>query len=164
VVKTVTVTTDRGFKTLYVRTVIEEPLPGSMGAQDRMKNLRIATANRQAVFQGECATCHVTPALNKTGVELYQTACGICHEAEHRSSMVPDLANLQKETNADYWRTWITSSADGKLMPAFALENGGFLNAMQIDSLVNYLVGDFPKNRKPETSTAPVATHPPASP
>lgn len=147
IVKTVTVNTDQGFKTLYVRSRIDEPAPGSMGSQDRMQNLQIATANRQAVFQGDCATCHVTPALNKMGAELYQNACGICHEAEHRASMVPDLANLQKETSPDYWRNWITSSVDGKLMPAFALEHGGILNAAQIESLVTYLTEEFPENR-----------------
>lgn len=146
--KTVTVNTDRGFKTLIVRAIMEEPAPGVMGESDRMKNLQIASANRQAVFQDDCAACHATPALNKMGAELYQTACGICHEAEHRASMVPDLANLEKETNADYWRTWITTSVEGKLMPAFAIEHGGILNAAQIDSLVDYLVKDFPKNRK----------------
>jgi mono/diheme cytochrome c family protein len=148
VTKTVTLNTDQGFKTLYVRTKIDEPPPGAMGAQSRMQNLQIASADRQAVFKGDCVTCHVTPALNKMGAELYQTACGICHEAEHRASMVPDLARLNKETNADYWRTWITSSAEGKLMPAFALEHGGILNAMQIESLVDYLLNEFPENRK----------------
>jgi mono/diheme cytochrome c family protein len=154
VIKTVTVSTDKGFKTLYVLANIEAPPPGVMGQSDRMRNLQIAGANRQAVFQGDCVTCHVTPALGKMGAELYDTACGVCHEAEHRASMVPDLANLQKETNADYWRTWITSSTDGKLMPAFALEHGGFLSAMQIDSLVKYLVEDFPENRTAAVATA----------
>lgn len=155
VIKTVTVTTDKGFKTLYVHTTIEAPPAGIMGQGERMRNLQIASANRQAVFQGDCVTCHVTPALNKVGAELYNTACGVCHEAEHRASMVPDLANLQKETDADFWRMWITSSADGKLMPAFAIEHGGFLDAMQIDSLVNYLVKDFPEKRTAAAAPVP---------
>ena len=158
VVKTVTVTTDQGFKTLYVRTIIEDPAPGLMGQSDRMRNLQVASANRQAVFQGECASCHATPALNKMGAELYDTACGICHEAEHRASMVPDLKNLNKETDAQYWRTWITTSMDGKLMPAFALEHGGILNAIQIDSLVKHLVDTIPSdpvsNARPPGPTA----------
>ncbi|MCU0771065.1 MAG: DUF1573 domain-containing protein [Verrucomicrobia bacterium] len=157
VIKTVTVTTDQGFDTLYVRTNIEEPPAGVMGQSERLRNLQVATANRQAVFQGDCATCHATPALNKMGAELFHTACGICHEAEHRASMVPDLKNLNKETNADYWRTWITSSADGKLMPAFAIENGGILNAMQIESLVEHLVQTMPSTK----GGAPTATVPP---
>jgi mono/diheme cytochrome c family protein len=154
VIKTITVTSDHGFKTLYARSVIEELPPGAMNESDRLRNLRIASANRQAVFQGECATCHVTPALNKMGSELYDTACAICHGAEHRASMVPDLKNLNKETNADYWRTWITSSMDGKLMPAFAIEHGGFLNSMQIDSLVKYLVETMPPGSSPAPAPA----------
>lgn len=155
VIKTVTVNSDKGFKTLYVKTTIEEAPAGMMGESDRMRNLQIATANRQAVFQGECASCHATPALNKTGAELFDTACGICHEAEHRGSMVPDLANLQKDTNAEYWRNWITSSMDGKLMPAFAIEHGGILNATQIDSLVKYLVGKFPAGQTAAVTPSP---------
>ena len=158
VTKTVTVTTDEGFKTLYVRTHIAEEAPGVMGESDRIRNLQIATANRQAVFQGDCASCHATPALNKTGAELYDNACGICHEAEHRASMVPDLKNLNKETNADYWRTWITTSMDGKLMPAFAIEHGGILNAMQINSLVDYLLESMP----PGTTPTPASSAPPS--
>jgi len=156
VIKTVTVTTDQGFKTLYVRTQIEEPPAGVMGQSERMRNLQVASANRQAVFQGDCASCHATPALNKTGAELFQTACAICHEAEHRASMVPDLHHLQKPTDADYWRTWITSGADGKLMPAFALEHGGILNAMQIDSLVNYMVTNFPSGQSASLKPNPL--------
>ncbi len=159
VIKTVTVTTDQGFKTLYVRTNIEQPPAGVMGQTDRMRNLQIATANRQAVFQGECATCHATPALNKMGAELFNTACGVCHEAEHRASMVPDLKNLNKETNADYWRTWITSSMDGKLMPAFAIEHGGILNAMQIDSLVEHLLKAIPSTHAPPPTPAAAPPH-----
>lgn len=150
VIKSVTVTTDHGYKSLAVRANIEAAPGGMMGEADRQRNLALAMRNRQAVFQGSCASCHATPALNKMGAELYTTACGICHEAEHRGSMVPDLNNLQKETNADYWRTWITSSAEGKLMPAFAIEHGGILNQAQIESLVEHML-----NRTPVPASAP---------
>lgn len=162
VIKTVTVTTDKGFKTLYVKTKIEEAPAGVMGESERMRNLQIAMANRQAVFHGDCASCHATPALNKTGGELFKAACAICHEAEHRSTMVPDLHNLQKPTDADFWRTWITSSADGKLMPAFAIENGGILNATQINSLVDYLVNNFPSQQAASLSPASPSNAPSA--
>jgi mono/diheme cytochrome c family protein len=93
------------------------------------------------------------PAINKTGAELYQAACSICHEAVHRADSVPDLKKLQKQTNADYWRTWITSSVQGKLMPAFSIENGGILNPVQIDSLVKYLTETI--SSAPPVSFAP---------
>lgn len=154
--KNVMVITDRGFKTLSVRTNIEEPPASAMGENDRLRNLQIAAANRQAVLHGECASCHATPALSKTGAELYQAACTICHEGERRASSVPDLMHLQKPTNAEYWRTWITTSAEGKLMPAFSTEHGGILSAAQIDSLVRYLVDAIPSGKPPEPSAQPV--------
>ena len=100
-----TVITDHGFKTLTVRTDIQEPPAGAMSASDRARNLQLATTNRQAVLQGECASCHATPALTRMGAELYQTACSICHDSGHRTASVPDLKHLHKPTTAEYWRT-----------------------------------------------------------
>lgn len=154
-IKNLIINTDRGFKTLTVRTNIQEPPAGAMGEADRARNLRIASANRQAVLHGECAACHSTPAINKTGAQLYQAACAICHEATHRADSVPDLKNLQKPTGADYWRTWITSSAQGKLMPAFAIDHGGILNPVQIDSLVKYMTESIGSEKPDATSPAP---------
>jgi cytochrome c5 len=152
VAKRVLVISDHGFETLNVRTTIQEAPAGAIGEGERMRNLQIATANRQAVLKGECASCHSTPAIGKTGAELYQAACTICHEGEHRASIVPDLKHLQKATNAEYWRTWITSSAEGKLMPAFGIDHGGILTAAQIDSLVKYLVETIPSTPPAEPS------------
>ena len=153
-IKNLIINTERGFKNLTVRTNIQLPPPaGAMKQTDRAKNLQIATANRQAILHGECAACHSIPAINKTGAELYQAACSICHEAVRRADSVPDLKNLQKQTDANYWRTWITSSVQGKLMPAFSIENGGILNPVQIDSLVKYLTENI--SSAPPASLAP---------
>lgn len=148
-IKNLTVNTDRGFKTLTVRTNIQDPPAQTMSQEQRAKNLLIASANRQAVLHGDCAACHSAPAVNKMGEDLYQAACTICHEAAHRAASVPDLKKLQKDTDAEYWRKWITSSAQGKLMPAFAIEHGGILSPEQIESLVKYLT----KSNKSETPT-----------
>lgn len=155
IIKTVTLNTDHGFKTLTVRTDIQEPPAGAMNQADRLKNLQIASANRQAVLHGACASCHATPALDKTGGALYQAACAICHEATHRAASVPDLKQLQKATDAGYWRSWITAGAQGKLMPAFAIEHGGILDAAQIDSLVKYLTETIPSGKPSAPSPAP---------
>ncbi len=138
-IKNVLVNTDHGYQTLTVTTRIQEPPATTMAPADRAKNLQIATANRQAVLHGECASCHATPAANQTGAPLYQAACAICHEAANRAASVPDLKQLPRPAAPDYWRGWITSSAPGKLMPAFAIEHGGILSAAQIESLVQYL-------------------------
>jgi mono/diheme cytochrome c family protein len=158
--KNLTVETNRGFKILEVLTDIQEPPAGSMSEADRARNLQIAAADRQAVFKGDCAACHAAPAVAKMGEPLYQAACVICHETGHRAASVPDLRNLGKATNADYWRAWITTSAEGKLMPAFGIDHGGILTHEQIDSLVAYLTHAIPSTPSAAIRPAPTATQP----
>lgn len=144
VFKTLTVNTDKGAKVLTVKTIITPPPPAAMTETDRARNLELAKVNRQAVFQGDCARCHVQPAIGKMGHELYTAACGICHEGEHRNAMVTDLHALKIETNADYWKMMVTHGKAGTAMPAFAIAEGGPLSDDQIASLTEYLVQAFP--------------------
>jgi hypothetical protein len=58
--------------------------------------------------------------------------------------MVPDLAALKFQTDADYWRRNIIEGKPGSLMPAFARWEGGILDTNQIESLVQYLVETYP--------------------
>jgi mono/diheme cytochrome c family protein len=153
VTKTLTVNTDKGSKVLYVKSIIL-PAPAPMSAMNREENQKIALADRQAVFKGDCASCHVEPAKNKMGRELYAAACGICHDGEHRNPMVPDLHALKEPTNPAFWKNWIEHGKPGTLMPSFAQAEGGFLSEAQIASLVNYLSVSIPS--KP-ASPAPVA-------
>lgn len=147
--KTVTVNTDKGSKMLVVKANILPPTAVAMG--ERESNQRVALADRQAVFRGDCASCHAEPARNKMGKDLYVSACGVCHEAEHRAGMVPDLHNIKQETNAEFWKNWITKGKPGTLMPAFSEKEGGILSDAQIQSLVNYLSTTIPSK--------PVQTH-----
>ena len=157
--KTITVNTDHGQKILNVKAIIPPPpaAPAAPAAQasptapavpaapmDRNKNQELARSDRQAVFKSECASCHVTPTVGKLGKDLYEKACGICHEAEHRASMVPDLHALKHDTNLDYWKTWSSQGKPGTLMPAFALSEGGPLSDAQIASLAQYLAATIP--------------------
>lgn len=130
--KVVSLVTSDGVKLLQVNVSIPQPDP-------RERNQMIALADRQAVFRNDCANCHAHPAAGKSGEPLYTAVCAICHESDHRASMVPDLKGLNKFTDADYWRTWITKGKPGSLMPAFAKTDGGPLTEQQIDSLVEYL-------------------------
>jgi mono/diheme cytochrome c family protein len=141
--KTVTVETSAGYRYLTVRVAIPASGGGAMATADRARNLQAALANRQAVLKGECATCHVTPGVGKHGEELYVAVCGVCHEAEHRASMVPNLQALSRPLKADEWRGLIRSGKKDSLMPAFAKAEDGFLTDAQIDSLVAYLTGPF---------------------
>ena len=165
--KTATVYSSVGQIMLTVRIVIPPADASARNMGDRSRNLQVAAADRQAVFRGDCATCHVTPTLGKTGKALYDTACLICHEGPNRASMVPDLRALNKPTDAAYWTQWISSGREGSLMPAFALAKHGILSDAQIKSLVDYLGGDFGLEVKlpgvvPPAAGQPVKTVPAA--
>ena len=147
--KVVTLNTDKGSKMVFVRvTIVAPPKPSSseMTPILRQANQKIAMADRQAVFKGDCAKCHVEPASGKQGAELYASACGICHDSKQRAPMVPNLKVLAETTNADFWRNWIRQGKPGSLMPAFAKSEGGILDDEQIASLANYLAATIPSH------------------
>ena len=137
--KSVRVTTDHGWKILTLRINIEEPVAVKMTDAQIAAGITAAKVDRQAVFKGDCASCHVKNIDGKYGQELFAAICAVCHEAQPRATMVPDLHNLQVPTNEEFWRTWITSGKAGTLMPAFATSQGGPLTDMQIASLAAYL-------------------------
>jgi mono/diheme cytochrome c family protein len=137
--KTVTVNTDKGPKILNVKVTIEPPPAAPVPVMNRDANQKAALADRQAIFKGDCVSCHVEKGRGKIGRDLYVASCGICHESEHRATMVPDLHALNHDTNADFWKTWISQGKPGSMMPAFAVSEGGPLNDAQINSLVQYL-------------------------
>lgn len=144
-IKGLSVTSSVGVMDLVVRIKIADPVQANPSVSDRGTSLRrvrnrlTAGADRQAVFGIGCASCHVQPSIGKMGQELFVTSCGICHTAEHRASMVPELAGLPNGSNREYWHSWITHGKEGTLMPAFAKSAGGPLTDDQIESLVNYL-------------------------
>jgi len=152
VFKTITVNTDKGYKMLTIKTTILPQPVTPMTADQRARNQELAKTDRQAVFKGDCARCHVQPAIGKFGKDLYDAACGICHDAEHRATIVPDLHAIKQETNAEFWRNWIVNGKEGSLMPAFAFQKGGPLSDPQIATLVDYLNKTIPS--RPATAAA----------
>jgi hypothetical protein len=98
-IKTVLVKMDGGLKVLTYTINIVAPL----NPKEREKNLSLAQADRQAIFKGDCARCHAAPARGKSGKELYDAACGICHDAVHRATMVPDLWSTKTPRTTEYW-------------------------------------------------------------
>jgi mono/diheme cytochrome c family protein len=142
--KTVNVKTDKGSKALVLKITILPPVIPTQSEADRARALELAKADRQAVFQGDCAVCHVKPGEGKYAKPLYDTICAICHESKTRASMVPDLHNIKTSTNVDFWQTWVAHGKAGSLMPAFSTTDGGPLSDMQIASLVQYLAATFP--------------------
>lgn len=137
--KTVNVSTDRGSKTLMLRINILPPVIPTMSDADRARFVAVSKIDRQAVFRGDCAICHVKSGEGKYGEALYQADCAICHEGKDRATMVPDLHNLKVPTNDDFWRIWAAHGKPGSLMPAFSSIDGGPLSDMQIASLAAYL-------------------------
>jgi mono/diheme cytochrome c family protein len=135
-VKTAIVYASSGTRVLTYQLDIQEPST----PEERVRNQSLAKTDRQAVFRGEGAKCHAEPAKGKLGKELFTTACGICHEAEHRATMVPDLKALKQPTNREYWRTWIAHGKADTLMPGFGQKADGPLTEGQIESLVEFLM------------------------
>ena len=150
VTKSVSVDTSVGFKSLLVKANIPQATAAANGASpnvmgDRAKNIQNALADRQAIFKGDCAKCHVEPGVGKMGAELYTASCGICHDAEHRAAMVPDLKSPRSARDLAFWQKWIMEGKPGTLMPGFAAAHGGPLTQEQVDSLTVYLFQTFPK-------------------
>ena len=139
ITKSVTLQSDVGSLVVSVRINLPTPDPTAMREGQRSRNLQVAAADRQAVFRGDCATCHVSPTIGKVGKDLYTAACGVCHEGPSRASMVPDLHKPKGPTGHDYWTAWVKDGKAGTLMPAFALTSGGILDTNQITSLVAFL-------------------------
>ncbi|HEY3761813.1 MAG TPA: DUF1573 domain-containing protein [Verrucomicrobiae bacterium] len=142
--KSVTFKTDKGMKQLLLQITISQPVQTPMTEADRAHGIAVAKIDRQAVFQNDCATCHVKNGDGKYGKALFDADCAICHEAEHRATFVADLNNLKVPTNPDFWRTWISHGKPGSFMPAFAQSDGGPLTDMQIESLALYLNQKLP--------------------
>lgn len=147
--KTISIETKNATNLLTILVTVPEP-------DMRGKNRVVAFTDRQAVFKGDCASCHLKPAAGKRGEELYRSICAICHEAEHRAEMVPDLAQLKVPTDSKFWEQALRIGKPGTLMPAFSKPFGGPLTPDQIQSLVVYLTGRFPA-RSP---AAPVESPP----
>lgn len=143
--KSVNITTDHGKKDLMLRINVLPPPPAApMSEEERARGIAAAKIDRQAVFKGDCMSCHAKNIEGKYAQQLFAAVCGVCHEANPRASMVPDLHNLKDPTSEEFWRTWITSGKAGTLMPAFATSQGGPLNDMQIASLAAYLNAVIP--------------------
>jgi len=146
--KSLTVVSSLGNNELTTTVEIDNPVLREMSPAERERNLFQSKKNRQAIFTGECGTCHAEPTKNKYGPSLYEAACGICHEASHRASMVPDLKSKIKSESAAYWRQWITHGKEGGIMPAFAASENGPLSGSQISTLVHFLAKPEPETKK----------------
>jgi cytochrome c553 len=155
--KSVTVTTDKGSKDVYMRITILPLVIPVLTDAERARGVEMAKADRQAVFKADCAVCHARSMTGKYGKALYDTACAICHEAANRATMVPDLHNLKTPTSNEFWRTWTAHGKAGTLMPAFSTAEGGPLTDTQIATIAAYLNMVIPSQPLPALTNAPAA-------
>ena len=137
--KSVSVSTDKGSKTLQLVVNIQAPVKTGMTEAERARGVAAAKVDRQAVFHDDCAKCHASNIQGQYGKQLYDSLCAICHEAAQRATMVPDLRNLKTPANDEFWRTWVAHGKPGSLMPAFAASDGGPLTDVQVASVAAYL-------------------------
>lgn len=142
--KAITVGTDKGAQRLEADVNILTLQTTELSITRREANMKMASVDRQAVFKGDCTSCHVKPAEGKYGRELYKAVCGICHDSSDRASMVPDLHSLRHPTSLDFWRTWAEHGKPGTLMPAFSMTDGGPLTDAQIATIATYLDAAIP--------------------
>ncbi len=165
VTKQITIKSSAGDQALMVNVIVPTPEPPSSAENkrgDRNANIEKAKADRQLVFKGDCRSCHVDPGVGKFGKDLFVAGCAICHDTPLRAAMVPDLRAPKSPRDDAYWSNWITHGREGSLMPAFGEKHGGPLSKEQIDSLVSYLMENFPKG--PVTPTPAIAPLPPTLP
>lgn len=162
--KTVSLDTSEGPKQVFVGVTIPQSAAGNTvpGMDSRTRNAQLAMADRQIVFKNDCATCHKPPS-DMMGEKLFSAACGICHEADHRATSVPDLHALKAPPTEAYWEAWIRYGKVGTMMPAFAAENQGPLSDAQITSLVKFLANEFP-HRAAKGATVHSIAPPPRTP
>jgi mono/diheme cytochrome c family protein len=142
VTKTLTFFTSVGERDLTLKVTMAPPLRPAgapLTEAERKAALAKAAADARAIFQGDCATCHVNKARGLLGKELYAAACGICHDSPRRASFVPDLHALKQPTDLEYWKTIIAKGKPHTTMPGFASTEGGPLSEMQVSSLAAYL-------------------------
>lgn len=137
--KFVYVQTDKGFKVLAFKLNILPPVLPFQAVADRSRALALAKIDRQAVFHGACAACHLKAGESQDGRTLYYAMCSICHEGRNRVATKTDLYAIKTPTNVTFWIDWIAHSQPGSLMPAFAINNGGPLSETQIANIARYL-------------------------
>ncbi len=141
--KAVFVASAPGTQRLMVTVQVPGPDP-----EKRRRDQKVAQADRQAVFRGECASCHRTPALGRSGGELFTQACGVCHLAKQRAPEVPNLLVARQHRDAEFWRRWISEGKAGTMMPAWSEPGGGPLTPEQIESLVRFALEKLPTEKR----------------
>lgn len=114
----------------------------------RRKRFEQAQSNRQSVFKGDCAACHLDKGKGKSGEELFQADCAICHDTPHQAEGIPRLGAVNKITSKAYWKWYLENGGRETIMPSFSVAQGGPLTAQEIDAFAEFLNKKFPPKDK----------------
>ncbi len=92
----------------------------------------------KGIFDGECASCHFTPAKGKTsGADIYAAVCAMCHGAKAEGGYAPKLRGFP---DADVLLSLIQNGTGSRHMPGFSTKEGGPLDESQIRALQGWLL------------------------
>jgi mono/diheme cytochrome c family protein len=141
-IKTLTFFTSVGERVLTLEISVappSRPADTPLTEAERKAAAVTAGADARAIFKGDCAACHADKARGLLGKELYEAACGICHDSPKRAGSVPDLRALKPPADLDYWTAIIARGKPHTMMPGFAGAEGGPLTELQVSSLAAYL-------------------------
>ncbi len=95
----------------------------------------------QSMLMGTCASCHAAPAAGRTGGDLYDAVCAMCHGERATGGRAPSLRHpsyLDTRDDRELAEEIAYGTANPS-MPGFADLMGGPLSRQQIDSLVRLL-------------------------
>jgi len=89
----------------------------------------------EAIFDKPCSECHVDRGKGKTGAELFNAVCLICHRNGKRRSDFSKFKNMEESE----LRSMIFSGVPKTKMPGFSWKESGFLTDSEIDSIIKYI-------------------------
>jgi hypothetical protein len=82
-------------------------------------------ASTQSIFEPPCASCHLDSGIGKSGKDLYNSICGMCHPTV--KFQFKNYQSLQI----------MTSKGNNKIgMPGF----GDYFSAKQINSIIDFII------------------------
>jgi len=99
----------------------------------------VATTQVKGIFDGQCASCHYEPLLDKhIASNLYGVGCAMCHGEDASGAYAPSLRGFSSLTTL---KSIIAEGVGKPQMPGFAKSQGGPLREEQIHALAVWLMG-----------------------
>jgi mono/diheme cytochrome c family protein len=89
----------------------------------------------EKIFASGCAGCHAGRAKGKSGAELFDAVCVVCH----RTGGILPVVDAAYAAKAKPTELQQKISMGIKKMPGFSAAHGGPLTTKQIESLVNHI-------------------------